>query len=259
MKLINWAWLLAVILSFPSWAKSPYAHSPLDREVIHKKYYSLSYNEDHEQANWVAYELNRNHLQNCTKRTNSFRTDPDISTGSATLADYKGSGFDRGHLVPAGDMKISKEAMRDTFVMSNMSPQPPRYNQGKWAQLENLARAFAGKYEQTWIVTGPVLRDNLRTIGVDNQVSLPQEYFKVILRKTNNKYEGIAFLMPITLPYNELTLYALDIESVENITGIDFFHFLPDHIEKEVERNYNESEWDFKAKFNYLPCSSSAI
>lgn len=226
-------------------------------EIIKRKYYTLNYNEDHEVANWVSYELEKNNLRNCAQRMNNFRVDPAVSTGSATLNDYAKSGYDRGHLVPAGDMKISSEAMKDTFFMSNMAPQPPKFNQGKWAQLENLMRAWASKYQKIWIVTGPVLEKGLPVIGKDNQVSVPDKYFKVILRQNGSSYTGIAFLMETSLPYGELKAYTTSINHVEELTRTDYFKFLNDRSEEEIESRFENTQWDFNAKFEYLPCQAS--
>lgn len=99
-------------------------------EIIRHKYYTLSYNEDHEQANWVHYKLNPTLLDGTMPRINSFKADPNVSTKSAELSDYKGSGYDRGHLAPAGDIKYSKESMIESFFLSNMSPQNPSFNGG---------------------------------------------------------------------------------------------------------------------------------
>jgi len=227
-------------------------------EIIKRKHYTLSYNEDHEVANWVAYELDHSKIQNCVKRTNSFKPDPLVSTGSAVASDYKGSGFDRGHLVPAGDMKFSKEAMSDTFYFSNMTPQPPRFNQVIWARLENLMRSWALAYNKIWIVTGPILKDNLPVMGNINRISIPESYFKVILRKTATSYEGIAFIMSTNASNNELRQYVTSINQVEELSNNDFFKFLNES-EEEVEENFDLAKWDFTGKFGYLPCRTSAV
>lgn len=227
-------------------------------EIIQHKYYTLNYNEDHEVANWVSYELDHSKLQNCVKRTNSFRIDPSVSTGSASARDYKGSGFDRGHLVPAGDMKFTSQAMKETFFFSNMTPQPGPFNQGRWGQLERLMRSWALKYKKIWIVTGPILIPNLPVIGKDNQVSVPDEYFKIILRQQGSSYEGIAFLMHTDVPYKDLASYVTTIDHIEKLSGFDFFQFLNDDIEDTVEKRADLPSWDFNAKFAYLPCRALA-
>ncbi len=242
--------LCLYILLFPLLA---FAETEND-QIIHRPFYSLSYNEQHEVANWVDYSLEIFQLHKCVERTNSFRIDPLILTGSSSPTDYYKSGFDRGHLLPAGDMKFDKEAIRDTFYMSNMTPQPSKFNSGKWRSLETLVRAWAMKYKKIWIVTGPVLQDNLPSIGVENRVSIPEEYFKVLLRKENDKYFGIGFLMRTTVPYPHLISYAVSIRQVETLTGIDFFSYLNDEAEEEAEAELNINAWDFKAKFSYLPC-----
>lgn len=227
-------------------------------EIIQHKYYTLNYNEDHEVANWVSYELDHSKLENCVKRSNSFRIDPAVSTGSATANDYKGSGFDRGHLVPAGDMKFTSQAMKDTFFFSNMTPQPGPFNQGRWGQLENLMRSWALKYKKIWIVTGPILMPNLPVTGKENQVSIPDEYFKIILRQQGSSYEGIAFLMHTDVPYKDLASYVTTIDQIEKLSGFDFFQFLRDDIEDTVEKRADLPSWDFNAKFEYLPCRALA-
>jgi endonuclease G len=245
------ALLLFPILAF----SAPFAQSRFDDQVITRTHYSLSYNEQHEVANWVAYPLGHAQIKNCVARADAFRADPLVTTGSATLEDYRGSNFDRGHLLPAGDMRFNREAMRDTFYLSNMTPQPANFNRGRWKSLENLVRAWALKYNDLLVVTGPILENNLPTIGNQNRVSVPVEYYKVILKKKENSYEGIGFLVSVNVPYSDLSLYALTINQIEARSGIDFFPFLNDSQEEQIEEAMNVNAWDFKAKFEYLPCS----
>ena len=98
----------------------------------------MSYLETHEQAEWVYYRLNSNLVSGNVKRSNNFREDKSIRTGSANLSDYKYSGYDRGHLAPAGDMKSSNTGMSESFFMSNISPQTPSFNRGGWKKLESF-------------------------------------------------------------------------------------------------------------------------
>ena len=107
------------------------------------------------------------------KRKDNFRLDPVIKTGSAILADYKGSGYDRGHLPPAGDMAWSKEAMSESFFLTNMSPQVPALNRGMWRILEEQIRTWALKEQELYIITGTIIRPNYKTIG-PNKVTVPQ-------------------------------------------------------------------------------------
>lgn len=147
-------------------------------ELIRHTYYSLDYNEQHEQPNWVYYRLTYDMIKGLASRADDFRADAAVSTGSAELEDYRGSGYDRGHLCPAADMKLNKEAMSETFFLSNMSPQNQSFNRGKWADLEAEFRSFIRDESDTlYIVTGPVFADNKGGIG-KNQVTVPGFYYK---------------------------------------------------------------------------------
>jgi endonuclease G len=249
MKFHLLAFISFLLVSLAAWSAE---------EIVNKKYFTLNYNEDHEVANWASYELDHTKLQNCVKRTDNFRPDPQVSTGTAVAADYRGSGYDRGHLVPAGDMKFSKEAMQDTFFFSNMAPQPPGFNRGKWGELENLMRSWGVKYKKIWIVTGPILKDNLHTIGQRNRISIPEQFFKVILREKDTSYEGIGFIMATTVPSPDLKAYVTTIDKVEELSGFDFFKFIDDKYEEKIERSVDIKKWDFTGKFEYFPCQASA-
>ena len=210
-------------------------------EIIKHKYYTFSYNEDHEQANWVHYKLDPNFLKGTTPRINSFRPDPYVSTKSAELSDYKGSGYDRGHLAPAGDMKYSRETMIESFYMSNMSPQNPSFNRGVWRRLEETIREW-GKSSEIFISTAGVLNiENLGSIG-GNKVTIPSKYYKVIY--SPEKKSMVGFLLSNRGSSSELKSFVVSIDSIESITGIDFFHELPDEIENELESKINLEHWE---------------
>ena len=212
--------------------------------IIHHTGHILSYNETHEQANWVAYELNLKEVNSTFKRTNDFRPDPMVKTGSASLADYKGSGYDRGHLAPAADMKWSLKAMSESFYMSNMSPQRPSFNRDIWKRLEEQVRKWAVNNKSVYIATGGVLTSGLIKIG-PNQVSVPEKFYKVILDYQEPELKGIGFILPNKDSQEPLENYAITIDKVESMTGIDFFHKLPNEIEEEIESEVNLSRWNF--------------
>jgi endonuclease G len=202
----------------------------------------LLYNEKHEQADWVAYQITAEETIRKFQRSNKFVVDPLISTGSASETDYKGSGFDRGHLASAGDMGWSAEAMQESFYYSNMSPQDPAFNRGIWKNLEEQVRTWANKYNTLYVVTGPVLKLGLPTIGY-NEVSIPEQYYKVILDYRLPEIKGIAFIMPNKGSKEPIYIYAVTIDSVETVTGIDFFEKLPDKQEVVIERNLCVDCW----------------
>lgn len=226
-------------------AEQPVAASPLSISTTHPEWpavsdtgsvvsytgFSLVYDETHEQARWVAYELTQEETGNGVERSNHFMEDPHIATRSATNADYAKSGYDRGHLAPASDMGWSTTTMEESFYFSNMSPQNPSFNRGIWKKLETQVRTWANEHEAIYVVTGPVLSDGLPTIG-PNEVSVPKYYYKVILDCTEPGMHGIGFILPNAPSKLPLSSFAVTIDSVEKITGLDFFPALPQGSQK---------------------------
>jgi len=200
-------------------------------EIVDHTYYSLSYAEEHEQAEWVHYKLNPTMLKGVTPRKDRFKSDTLVSTGSASLADYRNSGYDRGHLVPAGDMKLSKKSMNETFYLSNISPQIASFNRGIWNSLESLIRAKARETE-LYITAGGVLNSReLKKIGANN-VSVPKQFYKIIYDPKKQKMYG--FLIP-NKKLESLDNYAVSVDEIEVLTGIDFYADLPDELENKLE------------------------
>jgi len=215
--------------------------------VIHHMGYTLSYNETYEQANWVAYELTEHETNRLYDRTDMFLIDPNVRSGTATDADYKKSGYDRGHLAPAADMGWSATTMAESFYYSNMSPQLPGFNRGVWKRLEELVRAWAVESDAIFVVTGPVLSSGLNFIGW-NQVAVPKYYYKVILDYRKPDIKAIGFILPNASSGAPLQDFAVSIDKVEQITGIDFFHLLPDNQENILELSHCTSCWSWKGK-----------
>lgn len=211
-------------------------------EIVRHTYYTLSYAEDHEQAEWVVYELSRERLnKNWVERATSFRPDPDVRTESATPRDYSGSGYDRGHLCPAADMAFDTLAMSETFFMSNMSPQLKGFNGGIWRELEECTRDWARKFEKLFVVTGPVLsRPGKGQIGF-SKVTVPAGYYKVLLAP--EQHRAIAFVMPNEASDRPVMDFAGTIDQVEKLTEIDFFPELLKGLDEELEGSLDKNAW----------------
>ncbi len=215
--------------------------------VIHHSGFSLLYNEAHEQAVWVAHYLTRERvMQKNAERKSYFSPDKKIATGSAKHSDYTKTGFDRGHLVPAADMAWSEQAMAESFFTSNISPQEPNLNRNVWRLMEEQIREWAQIYDTLYIVTGPILETGLPTIG-ESQVSVPKYFYKLIVDVQGGRAEGIAFLMPNTETFatKEAQDFVVPIDSIETLTGIDFYPLLNDATEKEVEQEVCLECWEF--------------
>ena len=211
-------------------------------EIIKHTYYSLAYSEADEQAYWVYYHLTPELINGTQTRTDDFRPDPLVSKGSAALADYSGSGYDRGHLCPAADMTLNHTSMSETFYLSNMSPQTHGFNAGVWSRLETKVRDWAIQYDGLYVVAGGVLSDKIGTIGI-NEVTIPKKFYKVIYDEKNGM---IAFIIPNESSSLTLDSFAVSVDEVERQTGIDFFSGLDDKIENLLESEIQTDKWDFK-------------
>jgi len=180
----------------------------------------LSYNEQHEQANWVAHIIVPDVITGVVFRSNDFRTDPLVKSGTAdqadyfltdTLADgkvkYDGFGYDRGHLAPSADFRWSAKALSESYFYSNMSPQLPELNREIWADLENTLRGYIHNNSdaQLYVVTGPILKNDLPKMERSiHKLSIPESYFKVIIDLKNQR--GIGFIMPNSSDYESIEI-----------------------------------------------------
>ena len=214
-------------------------------QIVHHKSYSLSYNEKYEQAEWVAYELNVNHISNSNLKRPLFELDKKVKTKSAHYKNYTNSGYNKGHLCPAADRKFSEEAFNETFLMSNVSPQTYEFNSGIWNNLEQKTRYWAQKYKQLYVVTGGILEPGLKTIGIE-KVAVPDYFYKIILDYHKPEIKAIAFLIPHKDSDKALYKFVTSIDHIEKLTGIDFFPELPDDLENVLEKSSSYANWSFR-------------
>jgi len=218
----------------------------------------LAYDEAHEQARWVAHVITPDIIEGRVVRSNDFRVDPKVTTGTAVEEDYflkylqpdstyeyDGYGYDRGHLAPSADFRWSERALSESYYYSNMSPQLPEFNREKWAELEGALRGyiFRNPDAQLYVVTGPVFDENPPVVERSvNKLSIPSFYWKVAIDLKNKK--GIGFIMPHkNLTGYPLASYAVTIDQVENTTGLDFFPALEDETEAVLESELYKSDW----------------
>ena len=214
-------------------------------QIVHHKGYSLSYSEPNEQAEWVAYELKKSQLSNAHFKRPYFEIDKAVKTGAANWRHYKNSGYDRGHLCPAADRNYNESAFDETFLTSNISPQKHDFNAGIWNILEQKVRYWAAKYDGVFVVTGGVLSKGLKTIG-EEHVAVPKQFYKIILDNTNGRIKMIAFLIPHEQSSKPLYSFVVSVDSIEKLTGIDFFPELEDSVENKLEASSNYKKWSFK-------------
>lgn len=213
-------------------------------QIVHHEGYSLSYSEAHEQAEWVAYELKQKHLSNTNFKRPYFEIDKAVKTGAASWKNYKNSGYDRGHLCPAGDRKYSQFAHDETFLTSNITPQEHNFNSGIWNTLEQKVRYWAGKYDGVYVVTGGILKGTINSIG-NEKVSVPNQFYKIIFDYDNGNPKVVAFLMPHENSRKPLYKFVVSVDSIEALTGIDFFPELEAAVENRLEASNSYKNWSF--------------
>lgn len=216
--------------------------SGVSEQIIKKKAYIVSYNKDSRIPNWVAWHLIAQHVDGDIPRSNDYREDFDVPAPRATNEDYKGSGWSRGHMCPAGDNKWDATAMSESFLLSNMCPQDASLNSGVWNKIEFDCRQWAKKYGDLYIVCGPLfLNREHESIGV-NKVVVPEAFFKVILCLQGSP-KGIGFIVRNNEGKKKRDSFVNTIDDVERVTGMDFFPSLPDSIESVVEGHANIKLW----------------
>lgn len=214
-----------------------------EEQLICHANYCFVFDDTHKQSKWIAYKLNSEMIIGNESRNTRFYPDSLVINGTATDADYRGSGFDRGHLVPAADMVFCSQAMKQSFYYSNVSPQNPSFNRGIWKKLETSVRKYAENNHELFIVTGPVLKQDLKTIG-DNKVSIPEEFYKVVLIYNDTIQQGIAFLMPNEkASENSIFSYSLSIRQLETILDVNFFPNLKKKTANRIEMSVDTVFW----------------
>ncbi len=204
---------------------------------------TVSFNKQDHIPNWVAWELTATEANGNIGRAKTFRPDTNVK-GSAHPDDYKNSGYDRGHMAPAGDMKWSRKAMEESFYMTNVVPQNQTLNRASWNKLEQKCRARAEADSAVYIICGPVPNEPaLAHIGITG-VKVPQRFFKVVLSPYANPPRGIGFIFNNSEDNpGGMQKCAMTIDEVERITGYDFFSALPDSIENQLESQCNFNQW----------------
>ena len=214
-------------------------------QIVKHQYYSLSYNEEYEQSEWVAYELKSSYVKNNNFKRPFFIKDIKVKTGSADWRNYKKSSFDKGHLCPAGDMEFDVNGYNDTFLTSNIAPQDHNFNNGVWNRLEQKVRYWAVKYDGLYVVTGAVLEPTLATIGKE-KVAVPKLFYKIVFSKSEKNCKMIGFLIPNNESNAPLYQFVVSVDAIEKVTGINFFPKLNDVLENTLEKGSSYKNWSFE-------------
>ena len=211
----------------------------------HTAYISY-FNTKHRIPNCVIYELTATQVVQCDapgaeKRKNyQFNADP-MCSASPQWSDYKHSGYDRGHMAPANDMKWSKTSMEESFYMTNICPQLHALNDGCWRKLELAIHRWAKRDKRLIIAAGPVLKNVMHTIGPDRNISVPAAFYKVVYAP--NQGRAIGFIFNNEKISGGYASHAVSVDYVERVTGIDFFCALDDALENQIEAHSSIDMW----------------
>ena len=211
-------------------------------QVIQRTGYTLAYDKKTKTPQWVAWELTKEETKGNHERTDKFLPDPNVEGAKVVTTDYTGSGYDRGHMAPAGDMKWSKKAMEESFYMSNICPQIHHLNTGDWNELEANTRKWARRYGSVYVTCGPIYNGSRRTQYIGkNRVKVPDAFFKVILIQSPKKTCALGFFFENEAGQRPLNEYLVSVDYLEQTTGIDFFPALPDELENVLEAETHNS------------------
>lgn len=227
----------SVVSRYTECLELPCSSGDADEQVIEHEGYTVGWNARRNIPNWVAYELTDAEIDGQEGRADSFRPDPAVA-GCPTSGDYAHSGYDRGHMAPAADMKWSKQAMTESFYLTNVCPQNHNLNSGDWKTLEEKVREWGGEYASVCVCTGPIVTSrHPETIGRNCSIVVPDAFFKAVLLHNGRSWQAIAFRMNNEPRRGKhgLEHYACSVDEIETVTGLDLFCNLPDSIETVVE------------------------
>ena len=214
----------------------------LTNTVVKYKGFTVNFNKNLHIPNCVVYEITADEAKGRREREGDFERDKNV-TGCPNWWDYRDSGYDRGHMAPAGDMKWDEQAMNETFYLTNICPQDNDLNAGLWNDIELKIREWARRDKSLIVITGPIVDKNPKTIGKDMDIAVPDAFFKVVLSAKTTPVKAIAFICPNRACGGPIKKYAVSVDEVEKRTGMNFFNALPDNVENTIEAQSNINQW----------------
>ena len=213
----------------------------IDEQIVDYTGFTVSFNESLRIPNYVTYELTASETDGEETRMRKFLQDPNVA-GCPEHKDYTNSGYDRGHMAPAADMKWSKDAMRDCFYLTNICRQNQKLNREAWQALEEKTRAWAVRDGKLIVIVGPIVSNHPQRLA--SGIAIPEGFFKVLLATNVEPMRAIAFIYKNQSGQKNMSQQAVSIDSVEEITGLDFFSSLPDEKETPLEKSCNFNAWN---------------
>ena len=251
--ILVFAWLVNKSSKDENYPQLEYKHynsleipSYIEEATVLKKHdFTIGFSKKYKHAYWVAYHLKCNETNGTVPRSNYFKEDQILGKYSPNTDDYYASGYDKGHLIPAGDTKSDQLAMDDSFLMSNVSPQIPAFNRGIWKKLEEQIRDWACEYDSLYIITGAVLDPDLTRLG-KSRIAIPDYYYKSILLYSKTHQSMVTYYMYQYTKDDNLNNFVITTDSLESILGYDLFHNLDDSVEAVLESRVDTTFWKIK-------------
>lgn len=198
-----------------------------DSLLVHN-YLIISYSQSLKNPEWTIHKLKKdNILSNTNFRRKNFEADPKLNNNSANSWEFSGSGYERGHMVPAEDMDFDEKAMEETFYMTNVAPQLPQFNRGIWKKMENVVRKNAIHKSEITVITGSFFPEDSLT-RIENGIAIPQKFYKVLFHKDSNNISAIAFVLPHEQSSGKISDYAMSIAEAEQKLNTIFFYKIAD-------------------------------
>ncbi len=221
--------------------------------LLVRERFVIGYSNAHKQALWSSYNLKAEHLQETEyKRKNRFRKDPLLAAAVVHPGEYANTGYDKGHLIPARDMAFFPVALDESFFMSNISPQSPRFNRGVWKRLESEVRKITLREKDLLVITGPVWSKEQNETMARTDIPVPVAFFKVIFDLTPPE-KMIAFVIPHNASRKQPKSFAMTVSQVEKLTGLDFFPELPAEQQRKLESTLDINEWQLSTSGKEKP------
>lgn len=211
--------------------------------ILYYSGFTVCYNPERLIPDWVAYEITSEEAYGDVPRATGFSMDPNYSGRQAMREDYSNSGWDKGHMAPAADMKWSQKAMWESFYLTNVCPQNHDLNSKDWHILENYVRDWAVRYGSIFVICGPIFYTNIYGVIGNNKVAVPDAFFKALLRCENGVYESIGFVFGNESIRQPVPKAIMSVNQVEALCGFDLFCGLPDEIEESIEARVSWDNW----------------
>ena len=217
---------------------------------FHSGYY-FEYSRGYKQSKWVAYQLIGTNALQKTLPEVQFYDDPKLPNGALDGDDFYQRVYPPGHLKPSGDARADINEMHDAYYYANVCPMQPTFDQETWRILENMVRGWAMIFDTIYVVSGPVFKKRPDTIG-PHKIPVPDYFYKVLMVRNGIDNQTIGFVLPNIDVRYEYLKSPVSVDSVERLTGIDFFYQLPDYLEQDLEQQVNPSFWTGGSNSYYL-------